>query len=411
MKNILERVGNHWKRSTVKKAARKWIGLICCASMLAGTCSAALPGQAVERKTVCGKEEHEHTSECYTRELVCGQEESEGHQHTDECYEDVLTCGKEVHVHTEDCYAQEEADEKDGGETADAAVTEDASTEETEEKASNEKNADDTSADDGAEESQTGAEDEEAVEGEASQPASDTPGNDGKDDAADTDGTAADENADKKDPAADQTKTADDAAGKSGKDAGEAKEAKPEKLEPLTFDELLTDKTGIYYLTEDGDADDPDDWERLTDDTVLEPEEDVILHIAYEIPAGKLNPTNAEAEYVLPLGIDMSEDEVRRVKEKDHTLYEGTDRTADDNKESGEFTIEEETNDKGDVTERRLVIRFNEYAQKKAGGVKLADGTEKQAPEKLEGYLEITVSAEDLLALEKVEETGKRDAV
>lgn len=91
----------------------------------------------------CGMEEHVHTDECYTEELVCGYEEGEPedpdsafsvdpeppteepeaepeepepeetepevHHHTADCYETVLvehkelTCGKEEHVHDETC--------------------------------------------------------------------------------------------------------------------------------------------------------------------------------------------------------------------------------------------------------------------------------------------------------------------
>ena len=91
----------------------------------------------------CGMEEHVHTDECYTEELVCGYEEGEPedpdsafsvdseptteepeaepevlepeeiepevHHHTADCYETVLvehkelTCGQEEHVHDETC--------------------------------------------------------------------------------------------------------------------------------------------------------------------------------------------------------------------------------------------------------------------------------------------------------------------
>lgn len=89
----------------------------------------------------CGLEEHVHTDECYTEELVCGYEEGEPeepdsafsvdpepttedpepeepepeetepevHHHTAECYETVLvehkelTCGEEEHEHNDDC--------------------------------------------------------------------------------------------------------------------------------------------------------------------------------------------------------------------------------------------------------------------------------------------------------------------
>lgn len=61
----------------------------------------------------CGKEEHEHTDECYESqdEPQCGLEETEaveGHTHTDECYEveTVLTCDQD-HEHTDECYEEQ----------------------------------------------------------------------------------------------------------------------------------------------------------------------------------------------------------------------------------------------------------------------------------------------------------------
>ena len=69
----------------------------------------------------CGMEEHVHTDDCYTEELVCGYEEGEPedpepeetepevHHHTADCYETVLvehkelTCGQEEHTHDETC--------------------------------------------------------------------------------------------------------------------------------------------------------------------------------------------------------------------------------------------------------------------------------------------------------------------
>lgn len=76
-------------------------------------------GIAMTGEPRCGMEEHTHSDSCYSSELVCGQEESEGHQHTDACYEtqSTLICGMEEseateesegHVHTDACYATEQ---------------------------------------------------------------------------------------------------------------------------------------------------------------------------------------------------------------------------------------------------------------------------------------------------------------
>lgn len=59
-----------------------------------------------------GEEGHKHTEECYqTPEgWACGQEEGEGHTHTDACYTQELACGKEEHTHTDVCYIDSQAD-------------------------------------------------------------------------------------------------------------------------------------------------------------------------------------------------------------------------------------------------------------------------------------------------------------
>lgn len=56
-----------------------------------------LPAITLERKTVCGQEEHSHTEECYSSD---GQ----------------LTCGKTEHTHTESCYADDKTSEDQSGE-------------------------------------------------------------------------------------------------------------------------------------------------------------------------------------------------------------------------------------------------------------------------------------------------------
>lgn len=81
-----------------------------------------LPAITMERETICGKEEHTHTEECYTTEiveieqdpvLICTAKTLEIHKHTDSCYtknengEKVLTCGQAdfvLHTHDKNCY-------------------------------------------------------------------------------------------------------------------------------------------------------------------------------------------------------------------------------------------------------------------------------------------------------------------
>ena len=58
--------------------------------------------------TICGLEEHTHSSACYTQVLSCAHEGEEGHEHSADCYKSVLSCGKSEHTHTDSCYPKPE---------------------------------------------------------------------------------------------------------------------------------------------------------------------------------------------------------------------------------------------------------------------------------------------------------------
>lgn len=73
--------------------------MILCLSCVVVFCTVyalILPAITLERKTVCGQEEHSHTEECYAND---GQ----------------LTCGRTEHKHTESCYADKKTSEKTSG--------------------------------------------------------------------------------------------------------------------------------------------------------------------------------------------------------------------------------------------------------------------------------------------------------
>ena len=74
--------------------------MILCLSCIVVFCTVyalILPAITLERKTVCGQEEHSHTEECYSSD---GQ----------------LACGKTEHTHTESCYADDKTSEDQSGE-------------------------------------------------------------------------------------------------------------------------------------------------------------------------------------------------------------------------------------------------------------------------------------------------------
>ena len=67
-------------------------------------------GVAMTGTARCGAEEHQHSGECYSKMLACGQEESKGHTHTAECQppqepscgQEESAEGEEGHKHTEE---------------------------------------------------------------------------------------------------------------------------------------------------------------------------------------------------------------------------------------------------------------------------------------------------------------------
>ena len=118
--------------------------------------------------------------------------------------------------------------------------------------------------------------------------------------------------------------TGSDAAAENAETAAvdEADAFKAPDLEAIDFDEILTDKTDFYYYHADKDEDkdaaaisstDIDDWKKVKDDTVLAPEDFVRVYLAYTIPAGALNETNAVARYRLPDGLELTDKQIKEI--------------------------------------------------------------------------------------------------
>lgn len=98
----MQNKGTDYIRRLLKDKTRlkRWRKLILCLSCVVVFCTVyalILPAITLERKTVCGQEEHSHTEECYSSD---GQ----------------LTCGKTEHTHTESCYADDKTSEDQSGE-------------------------------------------------------------------------------------------------------------------------------------------------------------------------------------------------------------------------------------------------------------------------------------------------------
>lgn len=108
-----------------KQKKKQWQKIVISLSLVVAMITSGLlihPAITMERKAICGQEEHTHSAECYEKKLVCDKEEHtaseveeaaakeetiEEHKHSDSCYKEELTCDKKEHKHSEDCYEKE----------------------------------------------------------------------------------------------------------------------------------------------------------------------------------------------------------------------------------------------------------------------------------------------------------------
>lgn len=72
-----------------------------------------MTGMTLANDACCGREEHQHTEECLTRNIVCDYKEEAAepqHVHLDACDQSEYQCGYEEHLHSLSCYSNPKAD-------------------------------------------------------------------------------------------------------------------------------------------------------------------------------------------------------------------------------------------------------------------------------------------------------------
>ena len=90
-------------------------------------------------------------------------------------------------------------------------------------------------------------------------------------------------------------------------------------LDPLDFNQILTDETGIYYFHTQDKENAPEnsgeitDWVPLDDKTILDPADIIRVYLAYSIPAGSLNSTNPVARYRMPSNLHLSDNQAESI--------------------------------------------------------------------------------------------------
>lgn len=73
---------------------------LVCLALMAGLLPAWAGAEAL-----CGREEHAHGAECFSRELTCPLAEDEAHAHGEDCWQSVPVCALSEHTHTPACFA------------------------------------------------------------------------------------------------------------------------------------------------------------------------------------------------------------------------------------------------------------------------------------------------------------------
>ena len=351
--NTSNRIRNYLKKHRFNKKVR-YTGTALAAVVIAITTYTFIyPALTLEKNAACGIEEHEHTSSCYSSELICGLDESEGHAHTDECYqtEQVLVCGMEEHEHTDDCY------DEDGNIICGI-----------EEHGHNEACQDEV---------RTLICGQEEYEGHHH-----------------TDACYADVLACGKEVHVHSVSCyREDETEPSASYSVNEEQIETAPLPGIDFGKTLTDLTGIWYQNPDGT------WTLAGEDTAFSPDVYVLIHIAYDIPQGSLDAGNARIIYKLPKSL-MITDEDAEMANKDgnylNQLITGSrlpNEQIDENTPeylAGKYILNQDEDGNW-----QLVITFNEYS------------IETNSSQSINGWLMFYMKGSDL----KVNSRGKGKAI
>ena len=104
-----KRVRAYMRNGRNRRFWRRLLSVLSCVVVFVTTYALLLPAITLEKTAACGIEAHQHDQSCFEQHLICGLEETDGHQHTDDCYtvNRVLACTIEEHSHTEECFNEE----------------------------------------------------------------------------------------------------------------------------------------------------------------------------------------------------------------------------------------------------------------------------------------------------------------
>ncbi|MDO5138758.1 MAG: hypothetical protein Q4D71_09930, partial [Oscillospiraceae bacterium] len=130
MKKLLAKIRRILRDRRTRRFLTRFVSGIAAIVVFVTTYALVLPAITMESEALCGIEAHQHDDSCYSENLICGQEESEGHHHIEDCYtvtrelvcqlqehrhsaenncfdeEGNLVCALEEHTHADSCYEE-----------------------------------------------------------------------------------------------------------------------------------------------------------------------------------------------------------------------------------------------------------------------------------------------------------------
>ena len=339
MQALLRKIRQILKDRRTRRFFTRAVSSVAAIVVFVTTYALILPAITLEKTASCGIEEHQHSDSCYEAELVCGQEESDGHHHDGSCYsiktelscesrehqhsaedgcydaDGNLVCELQEHVHDDSCYEEVRTltcgqAESKGHHHTDACYEKvlvcGKEVHTHSEKCYGESGSTDAAEDDAS----VGMPSEQAGAGASGNTGNITdPGNTGN---TGNTGTAVPE-------ASDSTATAE---------AAQPDSYVPE-LDPVDMEAVLNSHTDFYYFhAEEGEevpanSTEIADWRKVEEDTTLTSTDLVKVYFAYTIPAGSLNETNPSSRYRLPDNIHLSDKQIEAMNRYENGIAAG----------------------------------------------------------------------------------------
>ena len=233
-----------------------------------------------------------------------------------------MICGMEYHIHTQSFYAETEPEENYAADIVEDTVGEneeaqaqDNETGETAETSYLEENSE-TQEEENTEANEENKENKENKETEITDETNNTEETDNtedKEEVEETENTKETDNAEEE-----ETKEGNENVEETENTDETEKDTSVENPDnahpPVDFAATLTDNTGLWILNSESV------WEKLDENTAIKATDNILVRLAYHIPAGSLDEHNAEVIYHLPKALLFTQEKADFINEETNYL-------------------------------------------------------------------------------------------